>query len=604
MKRKKKTDKQKKPVFKALKTFAKLFWQEDKRYFAVLFFLTLFGALNGLINLLLPKLLIDGFNQGWDFSVFSRAILAFVAAKYVMLQLEQFFKRKDKIHAEYLRNRIPMVFAEKVMRLPYPSLEDPDILDLKERAIFPVTSYGALQNMLTSVVSMLTGVFTLGGLLVLLFTFSPLFLLILLVLAGISILLSARFTTYMRIEQQKLIPINRRYGYWANTSHRPNHQKEFRLYGLSEVIDQKINAYAVEMMQWINQLRIRLGNNSTLQALITAIMRVLAYGYAALRVFGSYWGPQITLGDYSVIVMATENFFTTFMRSFTGFFEIVTMINHLLPFAEFMELDEAESKGGSIPTPLDILSFEHVSFHYPSAERQILVDISFEIRKGEKISIVGLNNAGKSTIVKLICRLFEPQQGRILWNGKDIREFDYKAYLEQLSAVFQDFFLFPFTLRNNIDPQGQGDDEKIRAVLEETDLTEVIDRLDQGIDTYLDKNVWQEATELSGGERQKIAIARSLFRPAGLVILDEPTAALDPLAESEVYEHFHELTRGRTAIFISHRMSSSTFCDRILLLQDGKVAAFDSHQNLMRGHNLYRELFEAQAVHFREQAMR
>ena len=209
---------------------------------------------------------------------------------------------------------------------------------------------------------------------------------------------------------------------------------------------------------------------------------------------------------------------------------------------------------------------------------------------------------GKSTIVKLICRLFEPQKGRILWNGTDIREFDYKAYLAELSAVFQDFFLFPFTIRDNIDPKGKGKDEDIYSVLEETDLTPVIKRLEKGIDTYLNKNVWEEATELSGGERQKIAIARSLFRPSGLVILDEPTAALDPLAESEVYEHFHELTRGRTAIFISHRMSSSTFCDRILLLQDGKVAAFDSHRNLMRGHNLYRQLFEAQAMHFRQQA--
>ena len=126
-------------------------------------------------------------------------------------------------------------------------------------------------------------------------------------------------------------------------------------------------------------------------------------------------------------------------------------------------------------------------------------------------------------------------------------------------------------------------------------------RLPGGLDTHLNKAVWDDATDFSGGEKQKIAIARSLARTSSLVILDEPTAALDPLAESEVYEHFHQLTRGRTAIFISHRMSSSTFCDKILLLQDGKVAAFDSHQALMKGHNLYRDLFMAQAQHFLEQ---
>ncbi len=586
----------------AFKTFLRLFWQEDRRYFVVVLFLTVVGALSSLINLLLPKLLIDGFTLGWDFPFFLRAVLILLAGKYVILQLEKYFKRKDRIHSEFLQNRIPMVFAEKIMRLPYPHLEDPEILDLKERAIFPITSYGAFQNMLTSAVSMLTGIFTLGGLAVVLFAFSPLFLLALLMLSSIAIVLSARFMKRMRIEQQNLIPVNRRYGYWSNTSQQPEHQKEFRLYGLSEVMNTKINAYAHEIIDWIDKVRISTGNNSTLQALITAAMRVLAYGYAAIRVFSPYLGPTITLGDYSVIVMATENFFSTFMQAFTGFFQVITSLNHLLPFAEFMALEESEMQGGGIPTPLESLAFENVSFKYPAGDRLILDDISFEINKGEKISIVGLNNAGKSTIVKLICRLFEPQKGRILWNGTDIREFDYKAYLAELSAVFQDFFLFPFTIRDNIDPKGKGKDEDIYSVLEETDLTPVIKRLEKGIDTYLNKNVWEEATELSGGERQKIAIARSLFRPSGLVILDEPTAALDPLAESEVYEHFHELTRGRTAIFISHRMSSSTFCDRILLLQDGKVAAFDSHRNLMRGHNLYRQLFEAQAMHFRQQA--
>ena len=212
---------------------------------------------------------------------------------------------------------------------------------------------------------------------------------------------------------------------------------------------------------------------------------------------------------------------------------------------------------------------------------------------------MGLNNAGKSTMVKLICRLFEPQSGRILWNGVDIRDYDYQAYLKELSCVFQDFFLFPFSIRSNIDPEGKGSEKSILAVLEETDMLEAISRLPGGINTHLNKSIWEDATDFSGGEKQKLAIARSLYRPAKLGILDEPTAALDPLAESEVYEHFHQLTRGRTAIFISHRMSSSTFCDKILLLQDGKLAAFDSHQRLMQGHNLYRELFEAQAQHFR-----
>lgn len=582
----------------ALKTLLKLIWQNGKGYYAVLVLQAVLGAASSLINLALPKLLIDGLSQGWPWTRFVQGILLFAAAKYLLLQVLSMLQRQDKIYTEYLGQRLPMVFSQKVMRLAYHHLEDPRVLDLKERAIFPLNNYGALQNLLKAAVSMLTGVLTLGGMAALLFGFSPLFLLALLLMCVASATLSARFVKYMREQQQQLIPVNRKYGYWSNTATQEKHQKEYRIYGLHDAMNARITEYAEEIARWLQMLYRRQGNNEVLQSLITALMRVMAYGYAALRVLSGQYGPQITLGDYSVIVMATENFFHTFMQAFQGLFDVLTSLHHLLPFSQFMLLKEAQQPGGARPEPLKTLAFEGVTFRYPAGDRVILDDISFEIHAGEKISIVGLNNAGKSTIVKLICRLFEPTQGRILWNGRDIREYDYNAYLSELSCVFQDFFLFPFTIRDNIDPQGQGTEASVLEALEETDMLGPVKRLPKGIHTYLNKSIWDDATDFSGGEKQKLAIARSLYRPAGLVILDEPTAALDPLAESEVYEHFHQLTRGRTAIFISHRMSSSTFCDRILLLQDGKVAGFDSHHNLMRGHNLYRTLFEAQAQHF------
>ena len=586
----------------AFRSLLKLFWQYDRGYYGVLFFLALFGAASGLINLVLPKMLIDGFTSGWRWDQFVKGILLFALCKYLILQLMNFLLRKDKLHGEYMREKVPMVFAEKVMRLHYPQLEDPKVLDLKERALFPITNYGALQGLLSSTIDMMTGIFTLLGMAVLLFRFSPWFLLVLLVLCLISSLLSFRFVRFMQTSMQELIPVNRRYGYWVDTTLSETFQKEFRIYGLHEVLKNKISSYTTEITDWLNVLYTRQGNNETLQTLITALMRFMAYGYAALRVLGSQWGAMISLGDYSVIVMVVENFFSTFQKAFTGLFQAMASIGHLTPFSQFMRLPEAEEEQGDVPAPLKTLAFEGVSFRYPAGDRKILNHISFEVKEGEKISIVGLNNAGKSTIVKLICRLFEPQEGRILWNGRDIREYDYQAYLKELSCVFQDFHLFPFSLKDNIDTEGMGSAEGVREVLAETGMESQVERLPGGINTYLNKAIWEEAADFSGGEKQKLAIARSLFRPASLVILDEPTAALDPLAESEVYEHFHQLTRGRTAIFISHRMSSSTFCDRILLLQDGRVAAFDSHQNLMQGHNLYRDLFNAQAQHFREKS--
>lgn len=588
-------------TLQALRSLMKLIWQVDKAYYLILLFRSVLGAASSLVNLILPKLLIDGFARGWEWEHFLKGILAFAAFKYLVLQALSFLKLKEKRHSEYLDNKVPMVFADKVMRLHYPQLEDPQVLDLKERAIFPITNYQALQGLLGAAIDIITSFLTLGGLAAVLFAFSPWFLLTLLALCVIASLLSARFSRYMRHALQDLIPTNRRYGYWFDTIFNPAFQKEFRVYGLNDLLLAKVNTYTGEIADWLNRLYARQGNNATLQNLFTALMRVMAYGYAALRVLGGQWGSQITLGDYSVIVLATENFFATFQRFFGGIFELISNVHHLLPFCQFMLLPEAEQQDGLIPEPLRTLAFENVSFRYPHGDRQILDDLSFHIREGEKISIVGLNNAGKSTIVKLICRLFEPQSGRILYNGTDIREYNYQAYLKQLACVFQDFFLFPFTLRDNLDSEGNSPDEALQAILDEVSLSGVMARLPGGLDTHLNKAVWDDATDFSGGEKQKIAIARSLVRTSSLVILDEPTAALDPLAESEVYEHFHELTRGRTAIFISHRMSSSTFCDKILLLQNGKMAAFDSHQALMKGHNLYRDLFMAQAQHFLEQ---
>ncbi|MDD4296322.1 MAG: ABC transporter ATP-binding protein [Ruminiclostridium sp.] len=268
--------------------------------------------------------------------------------------------------------------------------------------------------------------------------------------------------------------------------------------------------------------------------------------------------------------------------------------------------DTGIKSGAKVPEPLQSLAFENVVFSYPNSDSIILDNISFQINQGEKISIVGLNNAGKSTIVKLICRLFEPDSGRILWNGVDIKEYNYKAYIDEISCVFQDFQIFPFTIQENIDTEhagekaGEIDSDSIWSVLEEVGIKAAVEAMPDKLDTCMDKSLYDNATELSGGEKQKLAIARSIYKRAELVILDEPTAALDPLAESEVYENFNELTRNKTTIFISHRMSSSTFCDRILLLQDGKIAAYDSHENLMKGNNLYRRLFETQANSFKE----
>lgn len=440
---------------------------------------------------------------------------------------------------------------------------------------------------------------TLGGIFWILIDFSIGFTLVLVGLSVVSLLIMGRALSLQQKTMENLIPVNRRYGYYVNTAVGADFQKDFRLFQMQPMIERKVESYVKSINLWFAGLWRTTGHLETGTAVVASLLRFATWGYVALRTAGTRFGPQIGLGQFAVLVAAAERFTGAFKDLVQALLSSHQAFNMLQPFTEFMLWPETAQQGKNlVPGALEELRFENVRFTYPNTDRLILDDISFAVGKGEKISIVGVNNAGKSTIVKLIARLFTPDAGRILWNGTDIRDLDYDAYMERLSAVFQDFQLFPFTIRTNLERSAEDQDEALYELLAEVDMKQAVETFPKGLDTGLDKSLYEEATDFSGGQKQKLAIARAIHKQADLVILDEPTAALDPLAESEVYAQFHALTRGKTAIFISHRMSSSLFCDRILLLQDGKVAAFDSHKNLMKGHNLYRQLFETQAAHY------
>ena len=580
-----------------------LIWRIDRAYFAVLLVGAAAQAGSGLLMLYIPKVLIEGVQQGWRFDRFLPVIAGIIGIRYLLLQLTAWAKRQDEFHQRMLGHKFPQVFAEKTMRMRYADLEDPAVLDLKERALFPVVSYGAVSQLLESLIEVLTGAFTLIGVVALLLAFSPLFTGVILILTVLSLIQGLRVMKRMKTVYEQIIPVNRRFGYYIDASMGADFQKDFRLFGLQDVMERKVTSYMAEINTWLRDVYVYQANGMTFQAVLTALLRFVTWGYVALRTAGTGFGPQISLGSFAVLVGAAETFSRSFESTVRSGFNLIQTLSYLEPFCHFMRRPEAaEKKTGILPDPLEALEFEGVTFSYPKTDRVILDNISFKIGRGERISIVGLNQAGKTTLIKLICRLFEPDAGRILWNGTDISDLDYNAYMDALSCVFQDFQLFPFTIRENVDTGAADTDETLYALLEEVGIKDAVTKLPHGLDTGLDKSLFEHATDFSGGQKQKLAIARAINKQAELVILDEPTAALDPLAESEVYAQFHELTCGRTALFISHRMSSSLFCDKILLLQDGRVAAFDTHKNLMRSHNLYRTLFETQAAHYRSKS--
>lgn len=246
-----------------------------------------------------------------------------------------------------------------------------------------------------------------------------------------------------------------------------------------------------------------------------------------------------------------------------------------------------------------VIDFENVSFCYPNSNEYILKNVNLTIKQGEKIAFVGRNGSGKTTLIKLLCRLYDVTEGTIKLNGIDIREYNYEEYNSILSAVFQDFSLFSLKIAENIAAQEAYEEKRMQEILEKSRLMEWVNKLQEGINTFIGKDFHEEGVELSGGERQKIAIARSIFKGAPIVIMDEPTAALDPIAECEVYEQFNDIVDYKIAIYISHRLASCRFCDRIIVLESGRIIQEGTHETLLNQIGLYREMWNAQAKHYK-----
>jgi len=247
------------------------------------------------------------------------------------------------------------------------------------------------------------------------------------------------------------------------------------------------------------------------------------------------------------------------------------------------------------------IRLENVSFRYPGAEKDTLTDINLTLPPGEKLAVVGLNGAGKTTLIKLVCGFLDPTKGRVLLNGKDIREFNRADYYTMFSAVFQNFSLLAGTIATNVAQDSVDIDmERVKECIEKAGLSSKVESLKDGVETYLNREVYEDAILLSGGETQRLMLARALYKNAPFIILDEPTAALDPIAESEMYQKYNEMTNGKSSIYISHRLASTRFCDRIIMIDEGGIGEEGTHEELLKAGGKYAGLYEVQSKYYRE----
>lgn len=272
---------------------------------------------------------------------------------------------------------------------------------------------------------------------------------------------------------------------------------------------------------------------------------------------------------------------------------------------EFLDWDEPfDLNGGERiafePNKQYEIRLDNVSFRYPKADKDTLSHINLTVHPGEKLAIVGLNGAGKTTLVKLVCGFLDPTEGRILLNGEDIRKFNRNNYYALFSAVFQEFSVLDVTVKENVAQCVDGIDEtRVWQCIDKAGLTEKIQSLPKGIETHLGRRVFKDGVEFSGGQTQRLMLARALYKNAPILVLDEPTAALDPIAENDIYQKYNEMTHGRTSFFISHRLASTRFCDRIIFVDSGKIAEEGTHDELLKNGGGYAYLFEVQSKYYR-----
>ncbi len=393
-------------------------------------------------------------------------------------------------------------------------------------------------------------------------------------------------------------PIERRTSYLIDLVGNFAFGKEIRIYGLRQWIVSKVHEHLEESNNFYKK-QVRLSNSTRYLATFTDFLQKgIAYLYLAKRVLEQ----SIGIGDFTMYVSALLNFsgaMTSLMESFLNIQQFGGYYDALM---EYMNVPCAMYEGKNLPVPKQTgeIRFEDVSFRYPGQTQYALRHINISLRSGEKLSIVGENGAGKTTFVKLLCRLYDPTEGRITLNGTDIRDYGYEEYMKLIGSVFQDYKLLAFSLKENVCFQNTESEknEAIQNILSYCGLGGKVNSLPHGVENHVYRIFSEDGFEPSGGEGQKIALARAIYKNAPVMILDEPTAALDPKAEYEIYRNFSQLTEGKTTVFISHRMSSSRFCDHIALFQNGKITEYGTHDQLMQTNSTYRELFEMQAQYY------
>ncbi len=571
----------------------------SKTYLPMMVMSAVIKACIPFINIIIPKFIIDELVNQKRTEVFVGLVLSIMIGNLILNLVNKWFDTVLDIKNKEIINGFNLHIGKKIMDMDFEKIEDPVVLDLKEKAMYGITNQRVLERMIGGIIKLFTNIIMMIGL-VGIIAILDLYIVLFMILVVL-----VNFVLYKKAQELKLkiydtvIPLNRCIQYFNGLIYDFSTGKDIRLYDISPLIMERFENKHAELGKEYKAKYKKIYRYYSVNKVNVQLQMAFIYSYITYKVYKK----QILLGSFAMYVSAAIKFSTTLSEFSSSWIELRQMCKLLESYIEFGEIKSKIKKGSKkIANGSGFnLEFKNVSFKYPRSDEYTLKNLNIEIRDKEKLAVVGLNGAGKTTFIKLITRLYEPTDGEILLNGVNINQYDYVEYSKLLGAVFQDFKLFAFSVKENImltDYLSQ-QDSAVEGIIEQIGLEQAISKLPKGLDTHIYKIFNEDGVEFSGGQSQKLAIARAIYKNSPIMILDEPTAALDPIAEFEVYNMFNDLVEDKTAIYISHRLSSCKLCDKIAVFHKGEIVQYGGHADLINQQgSQYENMYMAQSRYY------
>lgn len=582
----------------------KLAWTSGEKKVIVLSLLSaLFAVALNLINLYVSPTILSVVERQASVTELIVTIVVFVAALMLVSAASSYVNTNTMYGRISVRCEITNLLNRKMATTSYQNISDERFKALKIKVQETIGSNrAATEAVWTTLTDLTTNIVGFAFYVVLMSSIQPLLLLAILATTVVSYFVSNCLSEWGYKHREEESEYSKQIYYLDRQSSDLTVAKDIRIFGLRSWLD---DLYAKSMAAYTAFKRREQGVYiwaSVTDLVLTFIRNAIAYAY----LIGLVIGNGLSVSEFLLFFGAVGGF-TAWVSGILGGFNTlhkqsldISSVRECLEFPEPFKFEDGEPiKIGE--NRLYEIRLENVSYRYPGADKDTLTNINLTLHPGEKLAVVGLNGAGKTTLIKLICGFLDPTEGHILLDGKDIRDYNRRDYYKMFSAVFQEFSLLAGTIATNVAQDSEGFDmERVKDCVEKAGLRKKIESLKDGYDTYLNRGVFEDAMLLSGGETQRLMLARALYKNAPFIVLDEPTAALDPIAESEMYQKYNEMTSGKSSIYISHRLASTRFCDRIIMIADGGISEEGTHEELLKAGGKYAELYEVQSKYYKK----